>query len=393
MVLTIPGFLTIPLGQAKGSGPTYWNTDGDFLASIQNPYYEHEYWWQVYHCPWGVSSWGAWAQSSTGSSAQEYILNANSGIGHAWVNQSWNINGYVSEAGYVQGPLGQQYTGSPGCWYIPPQIPVLGESTIFSYRLMIENTAIDTSAFSSDYNGVGFDILMTSRYNTPQGMITKTFVIDLYIYQSCGPLVANNCAASNNTSSSLQHTETGNTWFIRWRILNNPSIGSWVSGQLNLSWYLSNSIQIAYCLDNNQPVNCTWSTPQGQIGGLTVFAEAFGGTAGFAFDYIYLLPTPICTTSASPTSGVNLVTPQFSASCTGGTQPYAYFWQFNDPNNPSATSNAQSPSYTYYLIPGDTGDVFYPTVTVTDAHGAQVNPTVPRITVSCSNPCPMSPSS
>jgi PKD repeat protein len=68
------------------------------------------------------------------------------------------------------------------------------------------------------------------------------------------------------------------------------------------------------------------------------------------------------TASMTPSeeSGSVPLSVSFTASASGGTTPYSYSWSFGD----GGMSTSQNPSHTYE----NTG-VFYPTVTITDAHG------------------------
>lgn len=104
--------------------------------------------------------------------------------------------------------------------------------------------------------------------------------------------------------------------------------------------------------------------------------------------YGYANPPLSCSAGASPTSGYRQVTVQFTATCSGGTLPYHYNWQFND--STGSTSTLQNPSYTYWWQ-GTCCSQFYPTLTVTDSGVSSSNPSVPRIAVYCNSSCPFSP--
>ncbi len=74
----------------------------------------------------------------------------------------------------------------------------------------------------------------------------------------------------------------------------------------------------------------------------------------------------------SPSNPAPVLAVTFTASATGGTQPYSYNWDFGD----GFTSNGQSVSHSY-LLPG----TYTVTLTVNDANGATVS-TSQTVTVS-----------
>jgi PKD repeat protein len=74
-----------------------------------------------------------------------------------------------------------------------------------------------------------------------------------------------------------------------------------------------------------------------------------------------------CSATGTPSSGSSPLTVVFSASATGGTPPYSWFWDFGD----GFTSTSQSPTHNYV-----TNGSYTATMTVTDAVGNQCQKTV-----------------
>ncbi len=157
---------------------------------------------------------------------------------------------------------------------------------------------------------------------------------DLYLYNPSGVLMASSTSGGTGGTESLTSVaDSTGTWYI---------LASYIAG----NGYYSLSLSV-------------WST--------------------FS-----------CTATASPTVGSHgYVTPTFTASCSGGSPPYGYYWQFNDGSGATSTQNPTS--HTYSCLPGVCGATYYPTLRVTDAVGVVVNPPVPAITVYCRNACPEKP--
>ncbi len=169
---------------------------------------------------------------------------------------------------------------------------------------------------------------------------------------------------------TLAQFNTGSSpyiWFHRARMYYD---GSWYSITTPFNAGTFNAYICA-------PPGCTGYTGDG------VVQSDSGGYGQFFVQY-----GPNCSATASPTSGTQSVTVQFSVSCSGGLPPYSYYWQFND--GYGTTSKLQNPTNTYYCIGPGTSD-FFPTLTVTDAQGVRTQPSVPDITVNAPHGCAQSP--
>ncbi len=223
------------------------------------------------------------------TTVDEYILNVTGGIAYVWSREDRRVvDPRVGGVGLEQG-LQDLVSSGPSL----PEIPAAGRDTIIAYRIKRVNSSISYSLNSIDESGILFDLIVNTDYPVNGTLSHRYLVIDFYVHLECGPLNGP-CNETNNTSTN--HMRVGPTHFFEWKIHANLQEDVWVSDIANLRWYIENSLQRARCLDATGNDNCDLPIPEGHISGVTASTEAFGGSAGFALDYLYVLQSNDCST-------------------------------------------------------------------------------------------------
>ena len=262
---------------------------------------------------------------------------------------------------------------------------------VYLYTLSYANTfycAADPSNFCSSYYG-GTGLLKSGIGGQVPGSLPNSRYTNEYLTPKTLP--------SPGTGNVVALTYTKGTWYPAW--------GETQSNSWSVSLGTSFEIQFwAFSINVHIDTTFTPSTSGSQTLGATVINN-YNNPKTYEFYPIYacsnpvgcvgaelhvwdITPPPTCYASASPTSGTQSVTVQFTSSCSGGATPYSYYWQFND--GYGTTSSLQNPINTYYCFTAGTTH-FNPTLTVTDANGVPTNPSVPSITVYAPHGCAQSP--
>ncbi len=290
VLVGIPTIVPLPVSGASSASEPYWNADGNFALSFRAPYIIRAENSSTYYAPWGTSGWGIFAfgnfANETRVSADGYTFNVSQGIAHAWVTENQRIvNPRSGVVGFWQG------IGGTADGFTPTPIGILGKDTILAYKIRRENTGVSQSLSSAGEDGILFDLLLVAQYNMNGTILARTLVIDFYVNQECGPLL-NGCSQTNDTT--VNHTIVGHTHFFGWRIHENFNDGVWISDIVNLRWYLENSVHRAFCWEATRSDSCNLPPVDASLYGMTATAEAFGGSAGFALAYEYLLQANDC---------------------------------------------------------------------------------------------------
>ncbi len=342
---------------------------------------------------WGLTIGGvsAYQWAGDGCSGQypvdEYIFSVSPGNAYAWLHATNQLILPCFTVGVVRYVQGLNEGG--GSWYDPGLValtPWVGASILLSYSLTRQNSAFDPSLAAE--NGILFDL----KVSNPN--LKKPVLIDLYLNQGCQNLAYFTCFGKNTGYLGCDE-QPKDVHVQRWRIHMDFSDNQWISASsYDLTSIIMTSVNRAYDFEQGNP-DCTHGVdhfPPGTTSliQLQVLAEAFNAKEGIRISQVSLTTNTLsCTASASPTSGTQAVAVQFTSSCSDRTPPYSYYWQFND--GYAGTSSLQNPTNTYYCLTAGT-NVFYPTLTVTDANGAQSQPNVPSITVNAPRGCALHPS-
>ena len=250
--------------------------------------------WQTYS--WGVSSY-RWCVGSSGfGTVDSYSFNIGSGSSYVLVSDAAHSDACtigVSVAEFIQGLS----SGRAG-WPSPAPMPTSGENTKVSYNL--ERHYVSISLLEGEM-GILFDVRADEYYNGV--LLHKDLLMDFYVHQECDGFSALVCGLGPNVGDKTCRPAP-DAYVCEWRIHTNIADNTWVSDNVDISNYITQSAQYAVCIDQGQPSNCSLGPTTVNLKSFEVITEGHFASEGLTLGSANLYQTYPTTPSApsGPTS-------------------------------------------------------------------------------------------
>jgi len=168
------------------------------------------------------------------------------------------------------------------------------------------------------------------------------FVLQTFAFTVGTPSSQSSPQGGSATFSFTVTTISGDPQSVTLNLLNEPA-GTTLSWSQNPVTPTTGGTPVELTIQTS----CT--TPAQTHGNLQISGSGGGTSASSGAFSLVVSSSPTCESfscyppSVSPSSGAAPLTVQFSASCSGGAEPYSYSWVFGDGD----TSILQNPSHTY----------------------------------------------